>query len=72
MQQPTCKAACLNCRFFLQQGHEIEKQIPGLASLGSAFGAHIGNSKLCTQHDCLTSSHDSCQQFQALPQSNSQ
>ncbi len=54
---------CERCRFCLRDRGGTERLIPGLAMLGSAFGASIGDSRLCSQHDRLVSPNDSCPAF---------
>jgi len=54
---------CENCRFCLRDRDGTEQAIPGLAMLGSAFGASIGDSRLCRRHDRLVSPNDSCPAF---------
>jgi hypothetical protein len=43
----------------------LEKRIPGLASFGSAYGASLGESRLCLRHDRLTMPRDRCIAFVA-------
>ena len=54
---------CANCRFCLRERAATESLIPGLSSLGSAFGASIGESRLCRRHDRLVSPEDHCPEF---------
>ncbi len=54
---------CAHCRFYLRDRAGTELAIPGLAMLGSAFGASIGDSRLCRHHDRLVSPGDHCPAF---------
>ncbi|WP_213993400.1 hypothetical protein [Sodalis sp. dw_96] len=54
---------CGRCRFCQRDRDGTEQAIPGLAMLGSAFGASISDSRVCSQHDRLVSPNDSCSAF---------
>ncbi|WP_413737386.1 hypothetical protein ACL2XP_04605 [Sodalis sp. RH21] len=56
-------ARCRHCRFCRHDRASLESEIPGLAALGSAFGASLGDSRLCGRHDRLISPGDSCRDF---------
>ncbi|WP_413730317.1 hypothetical protein [Sodalis sp. RH22] len=43
----------------------MERKVPGLSALGSAFGASLGDSRLCLHHDRLVSPDDHCAAFAA-------
>jgi len=58
---------CADCRFNQHDRNELERTLPGLASLGSAFGASISHSGLCLRHDRLVSPHDRCPAFAPAP-----
>ncbi|WP_201314048.1 hypothetical protein [Dyella sp. EPa41] len=58
-------ACCRHCRFRRDDPREIERRLPGMASLGSAYGASIGASALCEVHDAWVSPEDSCSRFRA-------
>jgi hypothetical protein len=55
--------SCRNCRHCEHDRRVLETTIPGLSSFGSAFGASVGESRLCRLHDRLVSPRDSCAQF---------
>jgi hypothetical protein len=54
---------CRNCRHCEHDRGVLETMIPGLGSFGSAFGASVGESRLCRLQDQLVSPRDSCAQF---------
>ncbi|XBS70729.1 hypothetical protein ABK905_06290 [Acerihabitans sp. KWT182] len=60
---PRAERRCGRCRFCRQDRGGTEQAIPGLAMLGSAFGASIGDSRLCRRHDRLVSPNDGCPAF---------
>jgi len=60
----TLAARCELCRFRRDDRRNIEQVLPGLTSLGSAYGASIGASALCEKHDCFVSPRDVCAAFQ--------
>lgn len=58
-------ASCQGCRHRQDDQRSVEQRIPGLTSLGSAYGASIATSRLCVLHDCWVSPQDSCARFSA-------
>jgi hypothetical protein len=56
---------CRDCRHCEHDRRVMEAAIPGLGSFGSAYGASIGDSRLCRLRDQLVSPRDSCPQFDA-------
>ncbi|WP_250866571.1 hypothetical protein [Caballeronia sp. INSB1] len=56
---------CGRCRHWADDRALLEKRIPGLASFGSAYGASLGESRLCLRHDRLTMPRDRCIAFVA-------
>ncbi len=56
-------ARCAHCRHRQDDRQAVEREVPGLASFGSAFGASIGKSRLCGVHDCWVSPGDACGRF---------
>ncbi len=65
-EQSSTGQRCAGCRFRLRDRAEHERAIPGLAVMGSAFGASIGQSRLCLRHDCLVLPDDSCPEYHSL------
>ncbi|CAM2138799.1 conserved protein of unknown function [Pararobbsia alpina] len=59
----TLEARCRDCVHRASDRAGLESLIPGLSSLGSAFGASVGESRLCRIHDRLVSPDDHCGQF---------
>jgi hypothetical protein len=45
------RARCGRCRHFCNAALDLERRMPGLASLGSAFGAVRDEDGLCRVHD---------------------
>lgn len=58
---------CARCRFYRPGLSELERDIPGLSALGSAFGASLGESRLCLRHDRLVAPYDRCAAFEGVP-----
>ncbi|MHA6202827.1 hypothetical protein ACXU4B_00215 [Dyella soli] len=56
-------ARCEYCRHRLDDRRKLEQRIGGLASFGSAYGASIGESRLCGLHDRWVSPGDACASF---------
>jgi len=65
-RQPMETPRCADCRHRLDDRQAIERRVWGLAVFGSAYGASIGESRLCVLHDRLVSPDDRCARFSAL------
>ncbi|PTB19196.1 hypothetical protein C9I57_19430 [Trinickia symbiotica] len=57
------RVRCAACGHWSSVRSSLETAIPGLASLGSAFGASAADTRLCRRHDRLTSPRDGCRSF---------
>jgi hypothetical protein len=54
------------CRFFAGTPAALERAIPGLNILSSAYGSTRGDTGLCERHDVFTTaSSPACPQFEA-------
>ena len=63
---PTAGLRCADCIYRLDDRLAIEQRVCGLAVFGSAYGASIGTSRLCTLHDRLVSPDDRCVRFSPM------
>ncbi len=55
---------CGACRFFTGTPAALERAVPGLNILSSAYGSVRGNTGLCERHDSfVTSSAEACPAF---------
>ncbi|PMS34878.1 hypothetical protein [Trinickia symbiotica] len=54
---------CTACRYWSSARSSLEASIPGLTSLGSAFGASAADTRVCRLHDRLTAPRDGCRSF---------
>jgi hypothetical protein len=54
---------CAACGYWSSARSSLEASIPGLVSLGSAFGASAADTRVCRWHDRLTSPRDGCPSF---------
>ncbi len=57
--------SCASCAHRDPSRAALEASIPGLSSLGSGFGASVGESRLCKLHDRLVSPSDVCAHYRA-------
>jgi len=55
---------CADCRYFLSTPAQLEARLPGLQSLGSAYGAVRGDDGLCERHERYLRSSSGCLQHQ--------
>jgi hypothetical protein len=56
-------AVCRHCVHWRDDRALLEAAIGGLASFGSAYGASVGDSRLCVRLDRLVSPRDGCAGF---------
>ncbi|CAB3779945.1 hypothetical protein LMG28138_00937 [Pararobbsia alpina] len=59
------RRTCASCTHRDPSRAALESSIPGLSSLGSGFGASVGESRLCRLHDRLVSPGDACAHYHA-------
>ena len=52
--------ACQTCRHFAGSGDEIEQRLPGLRTLGSAYGSVRAADGLCRLHDRYLAAASHC------------
>jgi hypothetical protein len=52
--------SCLECRHFMHEPHALERALPGLASLSSAYAAVRADDGLCAVHDRYVASSSTC------------
>jgi hypothetical protein len=57
------KGRCRDCSSFNASPAELERAFPGLASMGSGYGAVRGNDGLCAMHGRYLSGLSSCGSF---------
>jgi hypothetical protein len=58
-------ARCAACRFFTAAPAALERAIPGLNILSSAFGSVRADTGLCERHDVFTTARSTaCPQFE--------
>jgi hypothetical protein len=57
---------CGACRFFAGTPAALERAIPGLNILSSAYGSRRGDTGLCERHDVFTTAASAaCREFEA-------
>jgi hypothetical protein len=61
----SCRATCMACRFFTGAPAELERAIPGLNILSSAYGSVRADTGLCERNDFFTTAATpACPQFE--------
>ncbi len=55
------REACSGCRFFMYEPRALERALPGLASLSSAYASVRAGDGLCLQHDRYVAASSSCE-----------
>jgi hypothetical protein len=56
--------SCGSCRYFCQAPHEIESQMPGIRSLGSAWASVRGSDGICRKHDRYLGATSHCDDYE--------
>jgi len=58
------ESSCGSCRYFCQEPHEIESQLPGMRSLSSAHGSVRASDGICRRHDRYLGATSHCADYQ--------
>jgi hypothetical protein len=56
--------SCGSCRYFCESPHEIESQMPGMRSLGSAYAAVRAADGICRRHDRYLGAASRCTDYE--------
>jgi hypothetical protein len=59
--------SCAGCRYFLNKPEELEALLPGLNTLGSAFGSVRDSDGLCERHQRYLRATCRCPEHQPAP-----
>jgi len=57
--------SCAGCRYFMDRSAELESLLPGLNTLGSAYGSVRDNDGLCQRHQRYLRATCRCPEHQA-------
>jgi hypothetical protein len=58
-------AACMGCRHFMHEPQSLERALPGLASLSSAYAAVRSHDGVCRLHERYVAWSSSCGRYLA-------
>jgi len=58
-------ACCIGCRHFLHEPQALERALPGMATLSSAYAAVRADDGLCALHDRYVAASSSCERYNA-------
>jgi hypothetical protein len=56
--------SCGSCRYFCQSPHEIESQMPGIRSLGSAWASVRASDGICRKHERYLGATSYCHDYE--------
>lgn len=56
---------CLNCLYFKNDPSWLEKELPGLNALSSAYGASRGENGICTKKNIYLSPVKKCKDYKS-------
>jgi hypothetical protein len=65
--QASRPAACIACRHFATDPATLERELPGLVSMGSGYSSVRANDGICRRHDRYVSGSHYCEQFLPAP-----
>ncbi len=54
---------CRECEFFLSEPDRLERAVPGLNILSSAYGSVRADTALCERHDVFITPMNACPDF---------
>jgi len=57
--------SCRQCRFFVDDPHQLERAFPGILVLSSMYGSTRGDSGICTLRDTFQGPETDCGLFRA-------
>lgn len=60
------KPACARCRSFVGEPAALERAVPGLNILSSAYGSVRAHTGLCERHGSFVTASQRCADFQPL------
>jgi len=66
-RQAPLPAACIACRHFATDAATLERELPGLVSMGSGYSSVRANDGICRRHDRYVSASQHCAQFLQAP-----
>jgi len=59
------KFTCRDCIYFRNEPAWLERELPGLNALSSAYGATRGENGICTKKDIYLSPIEGCENFES-------
>jgi hypothetical protein len=62
----TQKGTCRDCSLFVHDSRDLERALPGLNILSSAFGSVRADTGLCKASETLITPHLACADFRAV------
>ena len=63
MSSTTQKNSCVSCCHFRNQPEYLERAIPGLSSMSSAYASVRGEDGICVKHDRYLSARSHCADY---------
>jgi len=61
------RATCRDCRFFIDDPHQLERMLPGVLALSSTYGSSRGDSGICLQKETFQAPELRCDEFEERP-----
>ena len=56
---------CCDCRFFVDDSHELERMLPGVLVLSSTYGSARGDNGVCVVQETFQAPEARCDVFEA-------
>ena len=63
LRNSTTNNSCAHCTHFRNQPEYLERAIPGLSSMSSAYASVRGEDGICAKHERYLSARSSCSDF---------
>ena len=67
-QRNSRKGDCRDCRFFMDDPHELEWTLIGVLALSSTYGSARGDSGICSIHDTFQYPLTDCRHYRSRRQ----
>lgn len=58
--------ACSSCRFYVGEGRDLEREVPGLNILSSGFGTVRADTAFCRWHEVFFVPSEACSGFRGI------
>jgi hypothetical protein len=62
--ESSIRATCRDCRYFVDDPHQLERMFPGILALSSTYGSSRGDSGVCLREEIFLAPEPRCEEFE--------